>query len=69
MFEYDNAPDPEARHLNSFPHHKHTKDGAIEGSRSVTLSEIGSVRKTPRALKTLGVFTELAPKPAKTTTC
>lgn len=39
-FRYDNAPDPGARHLNSFPHHKHMQDGAIEESRSVTLSEV-----------------------------
>ena len=37
---HDNAPDPGARHLKSFPHHKHTKDGVFEESRLVTLSEV-----------------------------
>ncbi|MEA2059269.1 MAG: DUF6516 family protein [Thermodesulfobacteriota bacterium] len=40
VFRYDNAPDPEARHLKFFPHHKHTKDGGIEVSRLVTFSEV-----------------------------
>ncbi len=40
IFRYDNAPDPGARHLISFPHHKHTEDGNITASRSVGLSEV-----------------------------
>jgi hypothetical protein len=40
LFRYDNAPDPGARHLKSFPHQKHTKDGVFEESRLVTLSEV-----------------------------
>lgn len=40
LFRYDNAHDPGARPLNSFPHHKHIQDGSIEESRSVTLSEV-----------------------------
>ena len=40
LFRYDNAPDPGARHLKSFPHHKHTEDGGIEESRFVSLPEI-----------------------------
>ena len=40
LFRYDNAPDPGAGHLNSFPHHKHMQDGSIEEFRSVTLSEV-----------------------------
>ncbi len=40
LFRYDNAPDPGARNLKSFPHHKHMQDGTIEESRLVTLSEV-----------------------------
>ncbi len=40
LFRYDNAHDPGARHLKSFPHHKHTEDAAIEESRLVSLPEI-----------------------------
>ena len=40
MFRYDNAPDPGARHLNSFPHHKHTEDVNIIESHRVSFSEV-----------------------------
>ena len=40
LFRYDNAPDPGAKHLKTFPHHQHTEDGNIVDSHPVTLSEV-----------------------------
>jgi len=40
LFRYDNAPNPGAKHLKTFPHHKHTEDGNIVDSYPVTLSEV-----------------------------
>ena len=40
IFRYDNAPDPRARGLKTFPHHKHTKDGKIIESGHKTLSDV-----------------------------
>ncbi len=40
MFRYDNAPDPGARHLISFPDHKHTENGDIMSSGPVDLSMV-----------------------------
>lgn len=37
LFRYDNSPDPKARKLASFPHHKHTKSGEITASTPVDL--------------------------------
>ena len=40
LFRYDNALDPGARFLNSFPHHKHTEDSRIVDSHVVSLEEV-----------------------------
>jgi hypothetical protein len=40
LFRYDNAPDPGARHLESFPHHKHTADGRIIESHEIVFEEV-----------------------------
>lgn len=40
LFRYDNAPDPKARKLSSFPHHKHMADGEIIASSPVDLFAI-----------------------------
>jgi len=40
IFRYDNAPDPGARSLNSFPNHKHTEDGHIVESHFIGLSMV-----------------------------
>lgn len=40
FFRYDNAPDPRARTLASFPHHKHTQYGEIIESCSLSLAEV-----------------------------
>ena len=40
LFRYDNAPDPRARTLVSFPHHKHTQHGEIIESRHISLAEV-----------------------------
>ena len=40
LFRYDNAPDPRAKKLKSFPHHKHLKNGAIIESKQIELSEV-----------------------------
>lgn len=39
LFRYDNASDPRARKLKSFPHHKHLK-GAIVESKPIELSGV-----------------------------
>ena len=33
IFRYDNANDPAARHLPTFPHHKHTPSGLLEADQ------------------------------------
>jgi len=40
IFRCDNAPDPRAKHLNSFPHHRHTEEGNLVESHVVTLFEV-----------------------------
>lgn len=40
FFRYDNALDPGARCLNSFPHHKHIEDSRIVDSHAVGLEEV-----------------------------
>lgn len=40
IFRYDNAPDPRARSLKSFPHHKHLQDGRITESAAIGLRDI-----------------------------
>ncbi|MGR0480348.1 MAG: toxin-antitoxin system TumE family protein [Candidatus Electronema sp. V4] len=40
LFRYDNALDPGARCLNSFPHHKHLSDGKMVASHAVSLEEV-----------------------------
>lgn len=40
LFRYDNAPDPRARDLASYPHHKHQNNGEIISSRAIDLSEV-----------------------------
>ncbi len=40
LFRYDNAADPGARHLASYPHHKHTADGKIIASHEVGFEEV-----------------------------
>jgi hypothetical protein len=39
IFRYDNAPDPSAKILKTFPHHKHIKNKVVE-SKEMDLSEI-----------------------------
>ena len=41
MFRYDNAPDPRAKDIKTFPdHNKHLKDGSIIQSEPIELSEV-----------------------------
>ena len=40
IFRYDNSPDPSAKGMKTFPHHKHLKNGAIVESREVNLSDV-----------------------------
>lgn len=40
VFRYDNAPDPNAKHVKTFPDHKHAKDGSIVESRKIELSDV-----------------------------
>ena len=40
IFRYDNAPDPSAKGIKTFPHHKHLKGGTIIESRQVKLSDV-----------------------------
>jgi hypothetical protein len=40
IFRYDNAPDPRAKDIKTFPHHKHLKDGSIVESSHVKLSDV-----------------------------
>ena len=50
MFRYDNANDPAARHLPTFPHHKHGPSGLVgaeQPSLEQVLREITSQLKVP----------------------
>lgn len=50
IFRYDNADDPAARNLSTFPHHKHDPSGlreAEEPSLKLVLQEILSQLKSP----------------------
>ncbi len=40
IFRYDNAPDPSAKRIKTYPHHKHLKNGTIVESQQVKLSDI-----------------------------
>jgi len=40
IFRYDNAPDPRAKGLPSFPYHKHLRSGELVASLPITLSEV-----------------------------
>ena len=40
IFRYDNAPDPYAKNLKTFPRHKHTKENNIVESHLVELSDV-----------------------------
>ena len=40
LFRYDNANDPRAKKLLSFPHHKHTESGTIVESKEMNLKEV-----------------------------
>jgi len=40
LFRYDNAPDPAAKNIKTFPHHKHLKDGSIAESRQINLPDV-----------------------------
>lgn len=39
-YNYDNAPDPKAKDIKTFPYHKHLKDGIIAESGNVKLSNV-----------------------------
>ncbi len=40
LFRYDNAPDPRAKVIKTFPNHKHLKDGSIIESKEIDLSDV-----------------------------
>ena len=40
LFRYDNAFDPRARTLKTYPHHMHTADGQFIDSTAPTLAEV-----------------------------
>lgn len=40
IFRYDNAPDPRAKVIKTFPYHKHLKDGSITESKEIELSAV-----------------------------
>ncbi len=40
LFRYDNAPDPNAKGLKTFPHHKHLKNHDIVESRQMELKDV-----------------------------
>ncbi|NUM78389.1 hypothetical protein DCC62_32820 [candidate division KSB1 bacterium] len=40
LFRYDNALDPRAKALPSYPHHKHESDGKISVSNEIGLPEV-----------------------------
>jgi hypothetical protein len=43
VFRFDNAPDPAARKLRTFPHHKHQSDGTIVESFEIGLTDVLSM--------------------------
>ncbi len=40
IFRYDNAPDPGAKDIKTFPYHKHLEDGTIVESKGIELSDV-----------------------------
>jgi hypothetical protein len=52
-FRYDNAADPAARHLTSYPHHKHTP-GKIEETEEPTLASVLEEAANLLAAESLG---------------
>lgn len=40
IFRYDNAPDPRAKGVKTFPHHKHLQDGSTTESDQIELSDV-----------------------------
>ncbi|MEK6678639.1 MAG: DUF6516 family protein [Nitrospirota bacterium] len=40
IFRYDNAPDPMAKRIKTFPHHKHIKSGEIIESKQMDLRKV-----------------------------
>ncbi len=40
LFRYDNALDPRARHLDSYPRHKHTQNGELIAAQAMTLDDV-----------------------------
>lgn len=40
FFRYDNAPDPGAKGVKSFPHHKHLENASIVESAQIDLSDV-----------------------------
>lgn len=40
IFRYDNTPDPNAKGLRTFPHHKHLKSGEIVESHQIELTDV-----------------------------
>ncbi len=40
IFRYDNAPDPRAKAVKTFPHHKHLRDGITTESNQIELSDV-----------------------------
>jgi len=40
LFRYDNAPDPGAKGLKTFPHHKHLKNNKIVESKQMELEDV-----------------------------
>lgn len=50
IFRYDNASDPAARNLSTFPHHRHDPSGLLPGTQpslKLVLQEILSQLKSP----------------------
>lgn len=40
IFRYDNSPDPRAKKLETFPHHKHLKNDEIVESQQISLADL-----------------------------
>lgn len=40
IFRYDNSPDPRAKKLETFPHHKHLKNVEIVESQGINLADV-----------------------------
>ncbi|HLG29807.1 MAG TPA: DUF6516 family protein [Candidatus Brocadiales bacterium] len=40
IFRYDNSPDPRAKKLETFPHHKHLKNDEIVESQGINLVDV-----------------------------